>query len=308
MCDTFVSLPSKSSNHPIIFGKNSDREPNEAQSLEYHAARNGIKKKEIECTYISIPEVKEKYAVLISRPFWMWGAEMGANEKGVVIGNEAVFTKLKVSKNGVLTGMDLLRLALERADNAQNALQTIVQLLNDHGQGGLCGYEDQHFTYHNSFLIADTSEAWVLETAGPIWAAKKIKDYYAISNGLTIGVDYDEAHPDIIDFARKKDWLKKGVDFHFARTYSDWLYTTFSACNARQHRAIQLLDDSEGEYDIGKAMNHLRDHSTHDYHPDNHLLGNRVCAHAANKITRDSTQSTASFLAELYPDKQHLEQ
>jgi hypothetical protein len=41
----------------------------------------------------------------------MWGAEMGANEKGVCIGNEAVWTKLNSEDDLVerLLGMDLLR-------------------------------------------------------------------------------------------------------------------------------------------------------------------------------------------------------
>ena len=306
MCDTFVALPSITSDGSIIFGKNSDREPNEAQSLEYHAGRTGIIDKEIQCTYIKIPEVKEKYAVLISRPFWMWGAEMGANEKGVVIGNEAVFTKIKVAKKGVLTGMDLLRLALERSGTAQQALHTVVQLLSDYGQGGLGGYEDKRIAYHNSFLIADTTEAWILETAGHIWAAKKVKEYYAISNGLTIGAEYDEAHPDIINFAKKKGWNKKGKEFHFAKAYSDWFYTTFSACKTRRQRANQLLGNVAGNYDIRAAIDHLRDHGTSNYRPDTHLLGNRVCAHAANSLSRNATQSTSSFIAELLSDKQQF--
>jgi secernin len=41
----------------------------------------------------------------------MWGAEMGANEQGVCIGNEAVWTKLNGPEDlkKKLLGMDLLR-------------------------------------------------------------------------------------------------------------------------------------------------------------------------------------------------------
>jgi len=297
MCDTFIALPKATYDGSVIFGKNSDREANEAQIIEYHPAKKYPKNSTLKCTYIKIPQVEQTYGVILSRPFWMWGAEMGVNTKGVVIGNEAVFTKLKVKKNGVLTGMDLLRLALERSDSANTAKQTIIDLLQRFGQGGLCGYEDKNFTYHNSFLIADKKEAWVLETAGKYWAAKKVEDYYAISNGLTIGSDYDEIHPEAIAFAHKKNWIKG--EFNFASAFSDFIYTTFSACKKRQNRAVEILKDNYQKISIKSAIEHLRDHNSQSFQPSKPLLGNTICAHAGNSITRNSSQTTGSMIVHL---------
>ena len=98
MCDTFIALSNATENGSVIFGKNSDREPNEAHELviiphAYHDEGEMVK-----CTYIDIPQIAETNAVLLAKPFWIWGAEMGANEHNVVIGNEAVFSKIPAGK------------------------------------------------------------------------------------------------------------------------------------------------------------------------------------------------------------------
>lgn len=63
----------------------------------------------LQCTYIEVEQVLKTHAVILSRPSWLWGAEMGANEHGVCIGNEAVWTKEPVGEGEALLGMDLLR-------------------------------------------------------------------------------------------------------------------------------------------------------------------------------------------------------
>jgi len=307
MCDTFVVLPPFTADGSVIFGKNSDREPNEAQALEHHPAQAHAAGQTVKCTYLEIPQVPETHAVLLSRPFWMWGAEMGANEKGVVIGNEAVFTKMPSNRRGGLIGMDLLRLAVERADTAEQAVETIVQLLADHGQGGICGYEDKRITYHNSFICADPKGAWVLETTGPLWVTRKVDGYASISNGLTIGEEFDACHPDAIRTAKQKGWLKSGETFDFAKCFSDWFYTTFSASRDRQGRSFCLIREEETEqggrrFDVPAALRVLRDHQGDEYRPDGHLLGDRICAHAANRLTRNAMQSTGSLAAHLKPE------
>ncbi|XP_030896348.1 secernin-3 isoform X3 [Leptonychotes weddellii] len=175
-CDTFVALPPATVGNRIIFGKNSDRLCDEVQEVVYFpAAVHDNPREHLQCTYIEIDQVPETYAVVLSRPAWLWGAEMGANEHGVCIGNEAVWGREEVCDEEALLGMDLVRLGLERADTAEKALNVIVDLLEKYGQGGNCSESRMVFSYHNSFLIADRNEAWILETAGKYWAAEKVR-------------------------------------------------------------------------------------------------------------------------------------
>ena len=160
-CDTFVAYPPASQVGTVIFGKNSDRPRGEGQSIRrYPAAEHDLKQNpKLSCTYIDIPQAERTCAVLLSQIDWMYGAEMGANEHGVVIGNEAVWTKVGIdSEDRARLGMDLVRLGLERGKTSRKALDVITQLLETHGQGGPCAENDPSFTYHNSFLICDIDE------------------------------------------------------------------------------------------------------------------------------------------------------
>jgi len=267
MCDTMVMVRPQG----VLFAKNSDRDPNEAQLLEWHPRRTHPAGAAVRATWIEIPQVPETHAVLLSRPFWMWGAEMGANEHGVVIGNEAVFTDQPYARVG-LTGMDLLRLALERTTTAAEAVEVIIGLLERHGQGGGCGHEKRGFTYHNSFLAADAREAFVLETAGRLWEVERVEaGARSISNGLTIP--------------------------GFADRHSDFLKTRVSACRARQARTQARAGEAAGVEDL---MAVLRDHGAAA--PTYRLLNGAMgapCMHAGGVAT--GSQTTASWVAELTP-------
>jgi len=268
MCDTVVVV----GDDGVRFAKNSDRDPNEGQALEWHGPRRSAPGARLACTWIEIDDVAETAAVLLSRPFWMWGAEIGANEHGVVIGNEAVFTTEPEADTG-LTGMDLLRLALERSRTAEQAVSTIVELLERHGQGGGCGLEDRSFTYHNSFLVADPAGAIVLETAGRTWATEVVESgARSISNGLTIP--------------------------GFAEAHSDRVKTRVSACRHRRARTQQRADGAGAG--VEPLLTLLRDHGAGRSSPRYAWLNGAMaapCMHAGGVVT--SSQTTASWVADL---------
>jgi len=300
MCDTIAATGSATAQGVTLFGKNSDRLPNEAQNLCHIPASSHAPGKTVACTYISIPQAEKTNAVLLSRPFWMWGAEMGVNEHGLAIGNEAVFTKVSYEKGPALTGMDLLRLALERAPTARAAVDIITRLIEKHGQGGNGGYGTDLY-YHNSFLLADPCGVWVLETAGRHWAARKIEGIYAISNKLTIKNKWDMASKDLVSFAQAKGWCRSAEEFSFAGCYSDFLYTRFSSSEYRQNRAMELLDQKRGTLKAEDFFAILRDHGESvQFSPHIGPVRSQICNHAGWGPVRIS-QTTGSLVSRLAP-------
>ena len=266
MCDTLVSITDEG----VLCAKNSDRDPNEAQVPRWVPAADHPAGSRLRCTWIDIPQAPHTNAVLISQPWWMWGAEMGTNEHGLTIGNEAVFTH-EPKGDAALLGMDLVRLGLERATGADAAVEVIVTLLERHGQGGSASHEHPGFTYHNSFLIADPDGAIVLETAGRHWATEHVSGPgRSISNGLTIP--------------------------GFAEVHRDRLREKVAACAARRAITEPRAAAATGPGDLIAT---LADHGTGDgptWKISNGALG-APCAHAGGVLT--ATQTTASWIADL---------
>jgi dipeptidase len=83
MCDTLVAVGKATADGSVILAKNSDRQPNEAHVLAHIPHAQHEPGSMVRCTYIEVPQVEETYKVLLSKPFWIWGCEMGANECGL---------------------------------------------------------------------------------------------------------------------------------------------------------------------------------------------------------------------------------
>lgn len=259
-CDTFVALPPATVDNRIIFGKNSDRLFDEVQEVVYFPAAVHNVEEHLKCTYIEIDQVPETYAVVLSRPAWLWGAEMGANEHGVCIGNEALWGREDVCQEEALLGMDLVRLGLERGDTAEKALDVIVDLLERYGQGGSCTEDStMEFSYHNSFLIADRNEAWILETSRKQWAAEKVQGVRNISNQFSITTKIDREHPDMRNYAKLKGWWDGKKEFDFAAAYSYIDTALMMTSSSRYCEGHKLLNKHKGNITFATMMEILRD-------------------------------------------------
>ncbi|XP_077554755.1 secernin-2 isoform X2 [Haemaphysalis longicornis] len=256
-CDTFVALPPATRNDCIVFGKNSDRPSGEVQEVVYVPRTQHGESAKLQCTYIEVDQVPETCAVMLSKPAWMWGAEMGANEHGVCVGNEAVFTHLNGPDDRTerLLGMDLVRLGLERGKSAREALDVIVSLLEKHGQGGPCFDTDPSFTYHNSFLIADRTEAWVLETAGKLWAAENVKSGCRnISNCLSIETRIDLCSEGLREEAKRLGfWDDSRGELNFRLAFSDGELDSRYTCGKQLLQKLSA-GDGIGEQEMMRVL------------------------------------------------------
>lgn len=294
MCDTIAATGARTATGGVLFGKNSDRLRDEAQAVEIVPAAEHSGDADLRCTYIAVPQARRTHRLLICRPWWMWGAEMGVNQHGVAIGNEAVFARTPASRTPALLGMDLVRLGLERAASAAEAVEVITWHLEAFGQGGNCAASgEQH--YDNSFLIADRRQAYVLETVGRDWALEPVAGARAISNLFTIAGP-SRASPGL---AALLDGLSDGAGAGLADRLGD--------PDQRQSGASRWARSSArlgtGDLRAADFMSILRDHGEEPetgpaWRPSGPKRP-RICAHATEAEPRG--QTVGSLVCDLAP-------
>jgi dipeptidase len=241
MCDTLCGRGSGGT----VFAKNSDRPEGEVQ-LAVPFGRRASAGCILRTQYLSIGDTGA-HAALLSIPTWLWGAEHGVNEYGVAIGNERVgTTHVAAHARPALIGMDLVRLGLERARSAEEALGLMTDLLTTHGQGGIADAAHQE-AYDSSFLIADADQAHVLDTSGHDFAAAPFPDGAAISNRLTLRTEWTHGSAG----------LEAGDDFERFRDHQE----DTTPADIRLAASRRFLDaQRSGGLTPEATAAHLRDH------------------------------------------------
>jgi secernin len=262
MCDT-VCIPPRSDGGSWFFAKNSDRHPDEPQVMCLAHGPDG--------------------ACLVSRPVWMRGAEMGINAHGVAIGNEAVFARRAPPRDGTL-GMEILRQALERAATAEDALAFITDFVETRGQGGNGAYRGT-LVYDNSYIVAGRDGAWVVETAGRRWAARRAAGPAAISNTYSLTDDFERA--DAATLARR------APGYSWKASQESPLHRLVTKGDRRRACSLGMLP-SDGAVSVEALFAAMRTHGPYDIDRPNRRNMEAVCMHEGGLVNNATTASLAA--------------
>ncbi|MBR4994859.1 MAG: C69 family dipeptidase [Alistipes sp.] len=162
---------------------------------------------------------------------------------------------------GLIDYGSLIYITLQRAKTAREAINTIVELANTYG----------YYSEGESFSIADTEEAWIMELIGKgpqekgiVWVARRIPDgcISAHANQARIATfplnDPENCMyaPDVITFARKKGYFNgKDEEFSFCDAYAPLDFSAMRGCEARVWAFFRKFTDGMDKY-LDYAMGH----------------------------------------------------
>ncbi len=195
-----------------------------------------------------------------------------------------------------------MRLVLERCHSAHQAVDCLTALLERHGQSPPTG--DQPDTANATFLVADGSEAYCVETAGRYWACQQARQVKAASNLCQIRQDWDRISHGLAGKAIDEGWwAPDGRKLDFAGALGESPVGEHSGLR-RWGRATFLLEQQNGHIDVNFVRHLLSDHyeGTHfEIDPSSPPAGPAsICHHARAEQTGGET--AVSFVAEISGD------
>ena len=290
-CDILVALSRATRDGGTLFGHNCNRPDGEDLTLLRVAGRSFCPGEMVRTDALDLPQTRQTWTVLASRCPGQWGYPHGLNEHGVCIGLTSIRTKRR-ERSVALTGPDLVRLGLERANSARQAVDVMTDLVSRYGQGSVDEELDP------SFLIADGREAFVVEMFGPYWAMQHVGEVRAVSDVCHLRRDWDQLSHGLADLAIERGWWPAdGSKLDFAGSIA--LEGDDNAASLRRWgRATLLLEQANGRIDVALPRRILSDHFEDCAEA---VAGNAttLCQHAATPF---APRTAASFIAQLEPN------
>jgi secernin len=277
-----------------LFGHNCNRPAGEALALVREPGRPYAPGETVRLAHLFLPQVRQTCTVLACRRPGQWGYVQGVNEHGVAVGVTSIRTRLAGERPGLL-GSDLVRLALERAGGARQAVDVLTDLITRHGQADT---DDGGRLCDSAFLVADGKEAFVLEAAGPYWAEQVIGSVRAVSGVCHLRQDWDRISRGLSDRAIARGWWPAdGCKLDFAGALGSE-HGDIAATLRRWGRATLLLEQQSGQIDGPFLRRLLGDHCR--VAPDDVEAAQRaeepsLCRHAAGP--RDACTAVSLIVA-----------
>jgi secernin len=288
LCDSFVALAEATATGSVYLAKNADTEINEAQHVVAFPACDYREGAQVRLTHRLIPQARHTHAILLNKSWWTFGAEIGLNEHGLAVGNEAVWTNQHSKGEGIIV-IDFLRLIVERARTCDEAVDLVATLLGEFGQGGNCEMRgNSHFD--GSYLVSDAQGAVVIETAGYHWAARRVQGFGSISNVLGIRDDWDRSS--IQGDNCEQDWRAR---------FCVEEKSLAAGSNERQKASESFLAQHAGTITVRTMADLVRYTGEGDYDPIQGDRPTRICMHAGPHPDR-LWQATGSMITDTRQD------
>ena len=277
MCDSFVALGNSTANGSVLLAKSADTSVNEAQHLVRQPRREYRDGAFVRITHLNIPQARVTHETMLGKSFWAWGTEVACNEHGVSAGNEGAFSNQKEEDKEGVTVIDLLRLAVERASTAREAVDVVAHHVETYGQSGNSQFYGGFFC-DSGILVSDCAEAYVVNCAGRHWAARRVDDVMAISNRYQITDDWDLS-------SLRSD---HGTKPDFRAAFADEKAEEEVAASRRESRAQSLLEARKGSLTVKDFADILRDvgEEPESYNIPDDDRPTRICMHAGPHESR----------------------
>ena len=255
-CTNFIITKGASTDGSIMVTYAADSHQLYGALYKHNALRNGKGMMDVtewdSGKYLGqIPQVKQTYSTVGNM-----------NEHSLIITETTYGGRSELyDPKGIMDYGSLIYIALQRAKTAREAIEVIADLANTYG----------YASSGESFSIADTEEAWIMELIGKgpdnkgiVWVARRIPDGYISAHAnqarITTFPLNDKENclyaEDVISFAREKGYFAgSDEEFSFCDAYAPADFGALRGCEARVWAFFRTFAEGMDRY-LPYAMGH----------------------------------------------------
>ncbi|XP_017874040.1 PREDICTED: secernin-3 [Drosophila arizonae] len=184
--DCFIVLPANTKCGSLIFGRNGEDAAavGVASEICYYDVSDVLEGKTDGGA--ALEPVTDALRVILQKPKpFLWGGDFGANERGVAISLSWADGDQEAKDSDCLLSTDIVRVTLAEAKDAEAAVERIGALVAKHSNDNA----------KMNFIVCDPTAAWILSSAGKVWAAEKLQAscLRVPSGGLTVTTTIDKS-------------------------------------------------------------------------------------------------------------------